>query len=230
MKIVCQSCSANYKIADEKVQGKKVFKIKCKKCGEDILVRGTDLPAEAPPTEDPNQGYEAVWHAVVNGDQQGPYTAEQIQAMFAEGTIDVETYVWREGFEGWLPVNQVDELAVLLGPPSSLSDAFPAQSEPAPGGADLFASLVPPSASEPAPAASSGLFGALDNDAATRVSASVTAKTRPVKAAGGDLFAVEVRQQEAAKPLFAEEPAGAADVPKGEHCPRYRQSWRLGQV
>jgi predicted Zn finger-like uncharacterized protein len=217
MKIVCQSCSANYKIADEKVQGKKVFKIKCKKCGEDILVRGTDLPAEAAPADAAGGvSSEAVWHAVVNGDQQGPYTAGQVQAMFHEGTVDNETYVWREGFEGWLPIAQVDELAVLLGPPASLSDAFPAASEPAPAGADLFASLVPPTASEPAPAASSGLFGALDGDAATKVSASVTAKTRPVKAAGGDLFAVEVRQQEAAKPLFAEEPAGAKEVPKGE--------------
>ena len=46
MKIVCQSCSAKYSIADDKVQGKKVFKIKCKKCGEDILVRGSDAGAE----------------------------------------------------------------------------------------------------------------------------------------------------------------------------------------
>ncbi len=149
MKIVCQSCSATYKIADEKVQGKKVFKIKCKKCGEDILVRGTDLPAEASAADAGGGSSDAVWHAVVNGDQQGPYTAGQVQTMFHEGTVDNETYVWREGFEGWLPIAQVDELAVLLGPPASLSDAFPAASEPAPAGADLFASLVPPTVSEP---------------------------------------------------------------------------------
>lgn len=219
MKIVCQSCSATYKIADEKVQGKKVFKIKCKKCGEDILVRGTDLPAEpAAQQEEAAVASDAVWHAVVNGDQQGPFSAAQLQGMLAEGSVDGETYVWREGFEGWLPIVQVDELAGLLNPAASLSDAFPASvpDEPTTAGADLFASLVPPTA-EPAPATSSGLFGALDTEAATRVSASVTAKTKPVKSGGGDLFAVEVRQQEAAKPLFTEEPAAAKEPPRGEH-------------
>ena len=40
MKIVCDACSAKYSIADEKVQGK-VFKIRCKKCSNIIVVRGT---------------------------------------------------------------------------------------------------------------------------------------------------------------------------------------------
>src|ERR1700759_5494720 len=39
MKIVCGSCQAKYSIADEKVAGK-VFKIRCKRCGEVIVVRG----------------------------------------------------------------------------------------------------------------------------------------------------------------------------------------------
>ena len=39
MKIACESCGAKYSIADEKVQGK-VFKIRCKRCSEVIVVRG----------------------------------------------------------------------------------------------------------------------------------------------------------------------------------------------
>ena len=39
MKIVCENCAAKYSIADEKVKGK-AFKIRCKKCGESIVVRG----------------------------------------------------------------------------------------------------------------------------------------------------------------------------------------------
>ncbi len=51
MKIVCQSCSTQYSIADDKVQGKKVFKIRCKKCGEDILVRSESGDSDAPMDE-----------------------------------------------------------------------------------------------------------------------------------------------------------------------------------
>src|SRR4051812_29150719 len=99
MKIVCQSCSAKYSIADDKVQGKKVFKIKCKKCGEDILVRGEgDAPApsgadqfsedEATRVVSPDAGGDATWHAVVNGDQQGPFAMGQLRDMMANATID----------------------------------------------------------------------------------------------------------------------------------------------
>ena len=124
MKIVCQNCSATYKIADDKVQGKKVFKIKCKKCGEDILVRGTDAPAEAEshmerPSEDEatrvvsNEGTEPIWHAVLNGDQQGPFSIDQLRELMGQSQIDTETYVWRDGFDGWLPMRDVVELAAL---------------------------------------------------------------------------------------------------------------------
>ena len=39
MKIVCESCGAKYSIADDRVTGK-VFKIRCKRCSEVIIVRG----------------------------------------------------------------------------------------------------------------------------------------------------------------------------------------------
>ena len=38
MKIVCDNCGAKYAIADEKVAGR-VFKLRCKKCGEPVVVR-----------------------------------------------------------------------------------------------------------------------------------------------------------------------------------------------
>ena len=53
MKIVCDACSAKYSIADDKVKGK-VFKIRCKKCSNIIVVRGTAGAAgaeEAPPDQ-----------------------------------------------------------------------------------------------------------------------------------------------------------------------------------
>ena len=47
MKIVCDKCATKYSIADEKVRNK-VFKIRCKKCSNIIVVRGGASAAEAP--------------------------------------------------------------------------------------------------------------------------------------------------------------------------------------
>jgi len=150
MKIVCDACQAKYSISDDKVQGK-VFKIRCKKCSNIIVVRGgagAAEPAPAPQQEKDTRvydyGYEggdhapagddAVWHIVINQDQVGPMTAVEVQQRFAGGEIDSETYIWREGFADWLPLAQVDTFAALVS-----SGAAPA---PAPrGGQDAVASM-----------------------------------------------------------------------------------------
>ena len=48
MKIVCDACQAKYSISDDKVQGK-VFKIRCKKCSNIIVVRGGAGAQESAP-------------------------------------------------------------------------------------------------------------------------------------------------------------------------------------
>ena len=53
-------------------------------------------------------GGDAVWHVVVGGDQQGPFAPRQIGELLAEGKIDWEAYVWREGMDGWQPAKDVD--------------------------------------------------------------------------------------------------------------------------
>ncbi len=170
MKIVCDACSAKYSIADEKVQGK-VFKIRCKKCSNIIVVRGTGgaeevaAPAPAAPGsfdqketrvydyggyegggEPPAPGgEEGVWHIVVEQEQVGPLTVAEVQARFAAGEIDGESYIWREGFADWLPLSQVPDFAHLVASgstttaqPSSGQDAvasmFGASNYEEPGG------------------------------------------------------------------------------------------------
>src|SRR5690606_14597296 len=59
----------------------------------------------------------AVWHVVVDGQQQGPFAPIQITGLLNTGKIDQDAYVWKEGFEGWLPLRDVPELA------SQVSDA-----------------------------------------------------------------------------------------------------------
>ncbi|MBL0216839.1 MAG: zinc-ribbon domain-containing protein [Myxococcales bacterium] len=128
MKIVCDACQAKYSISDDKVQGK-VFKIRCKKCSNIIVVRGGAGAAEAPPTQEKDTrvydygaeagggaagGDDSVWHVVINQDQVGPMTAAEVQQRFAAGEIDGETYAWREGFADWLPLSQVDAFAAYV--------------------------------------------------------------------------------------------------------------------
>lgn len=140
MKIVCDACQAKYSISDDKVQGK-VFKIRCKKCSNIIVVRGGGGAGAAEPAPAPQQekdtrvydygyeggdqapaGDESVWHVVINQDQVGPMTAVEVQQRFSAGEIDAETYIWREGFADWLPLAQVDTFAQLAaaGPAAAL--------------------------------------------------------------------------------------------------------------
>jgi len=108
MKIVCDSCGAKYSIADEKVAGK-VFKIRCKKCSAVIVVKGDQEEGDES-TRVFDYGAEAIWHVVIDGDQQGPFAPRQIADLLAEGKIDWEAYVWREGMDGWQPAKDVEVL------------------------------------------------------------------------------------------------------------------------
>ncbi|PID38924.1 MAG: hypothetical protein CSA24_00350 [Deltaproteobacteria bacterium] len=131
MKITCDNCAAKYSIADEKVRGK-VFKIRCKKCSNIIVVRGTADEAHDQGGADAGysvagaggDGYgaaaaydggvgtdEAVWHVVVGRDQVGPMTASEVRDRFASGEINADSYIWREGFGDWARLTSVDEFA-----------------------------------------------------------------------------------------------------------------------
>ena len=138
MKIVCDACAAKYSIADEKVRGK-VFKIRCKKCSNIIVVRGSVSEAAEPaqPKYDPKstkavldyQSYEgqrrsesgaeltesAVWHLVIDQEQIGPLTVEEVMDRFQRGDIDGDGYVWREGFGDWERLADVEVFAGVAG-------------------------------------------------------------------------------------------------------------------
>jgi predicted Zn finger-like uncharacterized protein len=52
MKFLCGNCKAKYQIADEKVSGK-TLRMKCRRCGHDILIDGHSMPASNPPAAPP---------------------------------------------------------------------------------------------------------------------------------------------------------------------------------
>ncbi|WP_417915031.1 TIGR00266 family protein [Candidatus Electronema sp. JM] len=51
------------------------------------------------------------WHVAVNGQTVGPFSQQQLIAGLRSGQYSRSTLVWREGFSGWLPIEQVPELA-----------------------------------------------------------------------------------------------------------------------
>jgi predicted Zn finger-like uncharacterized protein len=186
MKFECPQCGKKYSLPDEKVPQGKDFKVKCKKCGEVIILHGgagegadaaaQDMGApqaaggspfgqppeqerafeeeptrvfdyakpdgqpgypdlglpdpmagvagmggmEAPPEQEPEPGMQAggygeepEWHIAVDGEQMGPYLGEQIISMFQAQQIDAETFLWKDGFDEWLPLRDVPEFAGL---------------------------------------------------------------------------------------------------------------------
>jgi len=129
MRIVCDGCQAKYSIADDKVRAK-VFKIRCKKCSNVIVVRGADAAEPAPAPAAIEHDGDAIWHLVIDQEQVGPMTAADVHQRFAAGEIDGDTFTWREGLDEWLPLAQLDAFADLasskspaLEPPQPLAAA-----------------------------------------------------------------------------------------------------------
>lgn len=155
MKISCQACEAKYTIADEKVRGK-VVKIRCKKCGTAIVVKGTELASPPADYDDAptrvldrdeltSQASAGAWTLNVSeGDQRVATTAELIE-LYRSGTIDDDTFAWRDGMDEWLPIGQLQELKGLLprvsrpaAPPSIPSQPRAAVREGRASSTDIF--------------------------------------------------------------------------------------------
>lgn len=64
-------------------------------------------PGAAPPPM-PSQ---AVWHAGINGQSQGPFTGEQIQQGIASGHITPKTMLWSPTLSAWTAAGQVPDWA-----------------------------------------------------------------------------------------------------------------------
>ncbi len=179
MKIVCDSCGAKYSIADEKVAGK-VFKIRCKKCSAVIVVKG-DTPDDGDEaTRVYDYGAEAVWHVVVGGDQQGPLAPRQLGEMLAEGKIDWEAYVWREGMDGWQPAKDVETLVSAI---MADAEGAPGPQAAAPAAAGNMFGGSSDMGADPFASDDGGLSGVMGQSASAEASGG----------AGADLFARSAR-------------------------------------
>jgi hypothetical protein len=49
-----------------------------------------------------------------NGQQSGPFTIPQLQQMVMQGTLNQQTYVWKQGMANWAAAGTVAELGTLF--------------------------------------------------------------------------------------------------------------------
>ncbi len=55
------------------------------------------------------------YYVSVNGQQQGPFNADQLRGLIAQGQLTKQTFVWKQGMAGWLAAEQVPEVAMMFG-------------------------------------------------------------------------------------------------------------------
>lgn len=60
-------------------------------------------------------------HAIVGGEQKGPYTVGEIIAMVESGEITPETYMWKPGMPQWKPAKEIGDLGpgINIEPPAA---------------------------------------------------------------------------------------------------------------
>ena len=51
-----------------------------------------------------------MWYFSENGQQQGPVSLAELQAMIRSGRLTIDSLVWRQGMSDWMPVQGVPEL------------------------------------------------------------------------------------------------------------------------
>ncbi|HUM11209.1 MAG TPA: adventurous gliding motility protein GltJ [Myxococcaceae bacterium] len=73
------------------------------------------VEANLPPVSDgPPRAHD--WYVAIDEKQTGPLTPEAIKDHWDQGEIGPDSLTWRQGFEDWVPLSEVSELAGWLAP------------------------------------------------------------------------------------------------------------------
>jgi hypothetical protein len=85
-------------------------------------------------------GQEAVWHVVVNDNEQGPLTKGQVLEYVRDGLLAGSDLIWRPGFANWRSISEISD---FWHPPKRTSAGGAVEPPP------LRAATVEPSAAAP---------------------------------------------------------------------------------
>ncbi len=55
------------------------------------------------------------FYVSVNGQQQGPFNADQLRNLIAQGQLTRQTFVWKQGMASWMAAEQVPDVAMMFG-------------------------------------------------------------------------------------------------------------------
>jgi predicted Zn finger-like uncharacterized protein len=144
MKVSCEQCGAAYAVADNKVAGRSLT-LRCRKCGAPMpvdgraLIEGNAVPplraSELPlqisvaPVMTASADEDAVWHIAVGDTTQGPYTLDELATYYAQGSVVLDTLVFRDGWPEWKQASEIEELTAR-----SRDVAAPRRPPPVPAG------------------------------------------------------------------------------------------------
>jgi len=59
---------------------------------------------------------EKTWHLAINGNQEGPYSREEVVEAIRSGRADRQAHIFGAGMEQWAPLGSRPEFAAELGP------------------------------------------------------------------------------------------------------------------
>lgn len=71
---------------------------------------------------------EKVWFILLKGKKEGPYSLQDLKQ---DLRISPDTLVWREGFEKWEPIGEVEELKEVFEEEENAPEEEPQESLPA---------------------------------------------------------------------------------------------------
>lgn len=74
-----------------------------KQMGEQLMSNGSDVPPPIPTS--------VSYYLAVNGNQQGPYNAQQIQDAIAQDANVLNLLAWKKGMAGWQPLKTFTEFS-----------------------------------------------------------------------------------------------------------------------
>ncbi len=205
----CPRCETHYRLTDQESRGR-VVRIRCRKCGARIIVRGPGqgdggVSTEGPAFDTP-EALQSHWHAMVRGRQQGPLQAETLEALIRCGDVLADNYVWHPSLPQWVTLGTVAQFAPLL----------QAEAKPAAAPAQPAAPVEPaaPAIAAPAKPAEVGVSPAAQRPAP----APVAAAERPAGSAPAPVAATIAEPRVPAQPAASPTAPGAA--PTAAPAPR----------
>jgi predicted Zn finger-like uncharacterized protein len=113
----------------------------------------------------PEPAADIEWFVSIDGEQEGPFTLPEARKRVGKKKADEEMFAWQEGFDDWLSVDKVPELAPHLpsakparGAPAIPGDAGKGQAQVKKGSAPLFPVAAKGPSAAPAPVAEESPF------------------------------------------------------------------------